>query len=180
MQQNQATATCGAVHIALHNPTLWKEMEAYQNDGVCKRFAEEHDTSLEDAERVFLEMKRFLYVSIICQQPCSPSKLVDEMWHTFIVYTMHYRSFCNGFNGSFIDHTPSDKPELEGYTRTREFAQSIFGELDEKLWPDPALRLAGACTAAAGCTCSNTGCTCNCSGNITASTGLTLDEKHLN
>lgn len=163
-----------AVTASLHNPELWQRMEAYVNEGVCKRFAEEQNKSIEDARRVFLEMKRFLYISIMCQQPCSPSKVVDAMWHTFIVYTASYRAFCQGFNGSFIDHSPSDKPELEGYARTRQFAESIFGTLDANAWPDPSSKLAGACITAADCTCTNQGCSCNCSNNLGVSAGLTL------
>lgn len=166
------------VPASLHNHALWKQMEVYTHEGVCKRFVEEHGKSLEDANRVFLEMKRFLYLSIICQQPCSPSKIIDAMWHTFLVYTAHYRGFCQSFNGSFIDHSPSDKPEIEGYSRTREFAIAIFGEVDSNLWPDPASKLAGACMTAADCTCSNQGCSCNCSGNLGLDAELTLGDGH--
>jgi hypothetical protein len=96
------------------------------------------------------------------------------MWHTFIVHTAHYRAFCQEFNGSFIDHTPSDKPEIEGYMRTRQFIESIFGELDDGLWPDPSLKVAGTRMTAAG-ECSNQGCTCNCSNNLGVSAGLNLN-----
>ncbi len=164
---------------SLYNEVLWKRMGEYQHEGVCRRFAEAHGKSIEDARRTFMEMKRFLYIAIICQQPCSPSKILDEMWHTFLMFTAHYRGFCQGFNGSFIDHSPSDKPELEGYARTREFAIALFGEVDENLWPDPTSKLAGACITAADCTCSNQGCSCNCSNNLGASAGLTLCQTDL-
>jgi hypothetical protein len=65
---------------ALHNPTLWDQMESYRHEGVCRRFAEEYGKSIEDAERIFLEMKRFIYTAIVSQQPCSPSKIIDAMW----------------------------------------------------------------------------------------------------
>ena len=175
------TAVGAASAAAPHNEALWREMAAYEHDGVCKRFAEENGVSIEEARGVFMEMKRFFYIAILSQQPCSPSKAVDAMWHTFLMYTAHYRWFCQQFNGAFIDHTPSDKPELEGYTRTREFALALFGEVDGKCWPDPSLRLAGGMYAgvAADCTCSNQGCSCNCSGNLGASAGLTLCQTDL-
>jgi len=171
--QNQTSTTEEVGNAtSLHNVALWHQMEAYQNEGVCQRFAEEQNVSIEESRSIFLEMKRFLYVAIICQQPCSPSKIIDAMWHTFIIYTAHYAAFCKKFNGGFIDHTPSEKPEIEGYARTREFATAIFGKLNENLWPDPSSKLAGVCMTAAGCTCSNTGCSCNCSNNLGVDAGL--------
>ncbi|MFK0250195.1 glycine-rich domain-containing protein [Amycolatopsis azurea] len=40
----------------------------------------------------------------------APSILVDHGWHTFILYTEHYRGFCERVAGRFIDHIPDDDP----------------------------------------------------------------------
>ncbi|MBI3671503.1 hypothetical protein HY249_01775 [Candidatus Azambacteria bacterium] len=106
-------------------------------------------------------MKRFLFVSIVSGDICSPSRIIDEIWHEFILHTTHYRNFCDKNNGSFIDHTPSDIPEIEGYIRTKALAESIFGQLDEFCWPEPK-----DASQIGKCTCTNKGCTCNCSNNI--------------
>lgn len=35
-----------------------------------------------------------------------PSQVVDDLWHTFILYTKDYRDFCENSFGRFIDHIP--------------------------------------------------------------------------
>lgn len=150
--------TCKSVGLlpgAVSSGELWARMNAYQDDGLCARFAEKHDMTLERAQVIFQETKRFLFIAIVSQVPCSPSRIVDEMWHEFIVHTAKYRFFCEDFNGEFIDHTPSDVPEVDGYVQTKALATSFFGdELDDTAWPDPSAQIAGKCT------CSNKGCTC--------------------
>lgn len=34
------------------------------------------------------------------------SKDVDNLWHSFILFTIHYASFCDTYNGKFIHHIP--------------------------------------------------------------------------
>ncbi|MGB2221629.1 hypothetical protein [Neptunomonas sp.] len=36
-----------------------------------------------------------------------PSKVVDEAWHEFILFTAQYRKFCKKGLGRFLDHVPS-------------------------------------------------------------------------
>lgn len=36
-----------------------------------------------------------------------PSKVVDELWHEFILYTREYRDFCDRAFGRFLDHAPA-------------------------------------------------------------------------
>ncbi len=170
-QIQQATTE---VRCPMHSSALWSEMSTHKDDAICARFADKHGLSLEKAQVVFEETKRFLYVAIVSQQPCSPSKIVDEMWHEMIMHTAKYRDFCADFNGDFIDHTPSDTPELEGYIRTKKSAESMFGPLDDHCWPEPSAKVAGKCT------CSNSGCSCNCSGNVNAvcMKGLKAKSRH--
>lgn len=144
---------------AQHNLELWVAVQAYHYEGLCRRFSEKHKMPVGAARAVFEEMKRFLYISMITGEPCSPSRIVDEMWHEFILHTADYRAFCDKYNGGFIDHSPSDVPEIVGYVRTKAVAEEIFGELDPTCWPMSAK----AAAALGTCTCSNKGCTCNCS-----------------
>lgn len=140
-----------------NNSLLWDAIKAYQYPDLCRRFAAKKEITIESAKRLFEGMKEFLYISIISEEPCSPSHMVDEMWHEFITYTRDYRDFCNVYNKGHIDHIPSDEPALEGYIRTRATAKIVFNELDLLCWPEPSeAALAGKCT------CSNKGCSCNC------------------
>ena len=36
-----------------------------------------------------------------------PTKVADDLWHEFILYTRHYESFCNKAFGQFMHHTPA-------------------------------------------------------------------------
>jgi hypothetical protein len=36
-----------------------------------------------------------------------PSKVVDDLWHEFILYTRAYQDFCRDAFGSFLHHTPA-------------------------------------------------------------------------
>lgn len=80
----------------------------YRNDAVIQRFSQEQNLSLAESEECFVEMLRFLIHTNKSNQPCSPSKRVDEMWHTFIIYTKDYRNFCYEYLGQFIDHVPNE------------------------------------------------------------------------
>lgn len=151
-----------AVSTPIHDPEFWSRVEAYAHEGACKRFVETHGVSVEYAYRIFLEMKRFLYISIMCRQSCSPSKVIDSMWHEFLVHTADYRSFCQEFSrNGFIDHNPSGKPETENYVRTRELVLGLFGTLDEEMWPD-------ASHASAASDCEGPCCVGGCVPTVTA------------
>lgn len=56
-------------------------------------------------------------------QPVSmPSKIVDELWHEFILHTRHYDDFCRKAFGRFLHHTPAtvlgkDRRNNEGLRR---------------------------------------------------------------
>ncbi len=78
---------------------------------VVARLAKEQDTSLDLADRIFAETINFL---VLCGQQhdrkYSPSTLVDEGWHTLILYTREYADLCNRLVGHFIHHVPTDEP----------------------------------------------------------------------
>lgn len=136
-----------------HNPSLWQNIQDYQNEDVCNRFARDQKVSPEFAQLAFLEMKRFLYIALISRQSCSPSKIIDEMWHIFIIYTHSYRTFCQTFNGSYMDHIPSDKPNITGYINTQALTLKIFGELNELFWPNPSSPSFADCSTCDSCSC---------------------------
>ncbi len=51
-----------------------------------------------------------------------PSKVVDALWHEFILYTRHYDDFCRKAFGRFMHHTPAtvlgkDRRNNEGLRR---------------------------------------------------------------
>jgi hypothetical protein len=44
----------------------------------------------------------------------SPSPIVDEAWHQFILFTREYAEYCNSVAGRFIHH----EPHIDGVERT--------------------------------------------------------------
>ena len=37
------------------------------------------------------------------------NRMVDDLWHTFILFTPQYREFCSRFFGKYVDHQPNTK-----------------------------------------------------------------------
>ncbi|MCK9605676.1 MAG: hypothetical protein M0R33_04400 [Methylomonas sp.] len=42
-----------------------------------------------------------------CRFVSMPSRLTDDYWHEFILYTRHYQLFCHKAFGRFFHHTPA-------------------------------------------------------------------------
>jgi hypothetical protein len=65
--------------------------------------------SLDDAERLFTEAKKFV---VLCEATTDAacemySVRVDEAWHQFILFTAEYTSFCHRFFGRYVPHSPN-------------------------------------------------------------------------
>lgn len=86
----------------------------YRNDDVISRFTDQFDVPAEEAEDIFTETRKFLY---LCQLPgiFIPDELiiVDEMWHNFILFTKEYQRFCDIHFGRYFHHLPASKAEKE-------------------------------------------------------------------
>lgn len=121
----------GVAHVAA--PTLFKKANdymsienslsgtgqlekilAYSNEDIISRFTDIYKIPEEEAEDIFIETRKFLYIS---RMPgiFIPDDLliVDEMWHNFILFTKEYQRFCNEHFGSYIHHLPASKKEKE-------------------------------------------------------------------
>ena len=123
----------------------------YKNEAIVQRFAEENSLSLSEAEVVFLETKKWLWLCAK-QSELKHSKfpltlfyqmqIVDVMWHTFILFTKDYADFCDQHFGCFIHHVPKANGEKELSRRiqratiryTYEFIYDQLGEDTILLW----------------------------------------------
>ncbi|NII26454.1 hypothetical protein HB364_15295 [Pseudoflavitalea sp. X16] len=90
--------------------TTLTELLQYRNEDVLSRFTDLFEVTEAEAEDIFTETKKFLF---ICRQPgvFIPDELliVDEMWHNFILFTKEYQDFCAFYFGGYLHHTPSSK-----------------------------------------------------------------------
>lgn len=49
------------------------------------------------------------YLKSGCQRVAMPSRVVDDLWHEFILFTRDYANFCQLAFGRFLHHTPAVK-----------------------------------------------------------------------
>lgn len=81
---------------------------------VIKKFMESYPKlSVEDVKNVELGLKQFLMMYALCQEGSKPkhgflmpSRLVDELWHNFMLDSYNYAKFCKHVYGSMFHHKP--------------------------------------------------------------------------
>ena len=90
------------------------KLEGYEiPSGVIERIKpKEPFNKMTDAQikEVVNEFKKFMAIVVINHKTGKRvemvSELVDEVWHTFILFTKEYRIFCNTIFGEYIHHEP--------------------------------------------------------------------------
>lgn len=127
------------------------EVLAYEHPGVVKRYAKEQKVSPAEAGEVFRETLKWLYLCACgireefgCAMTQEIGKL-DEMWHTFVLFTIDYAEFCETYFGFFLHHVPNeaedeapmDPEELrERLERQYGLVYDVLGEETLAAWYD--------------------------------------------
>lgn len=123
------------------------EILTYQNEDIIYRFMDHFDLDKEASMDIFEETKKWLWLLATSKQKNSDLKekmtslvvdesllIIDEMWHTFILYTIEYRKFCQENFGFFIDHTPTSKAAKDDYYKRMELdPEGMKKEKEERL-----------------------------------------------
>jgi hypothetical protein len=78
---------------------------------VIQRFASKQNMDLSEASQLFLNLEQFLDNASSCV--ASPSKVVDEAWHEFVLHTRQYADYCMTRYGRFIHHVPTSLGDCE-------------------------------------------------------------------
>ncbi len=139
----------------------------YRNARVISRYARDHGVSYEEAEVIFVETLKFLYLSSIIDTPCSPpSREIDEMWHDFILHSIDYVNFCGDYVGRFLHHDPTENPYVGNRDEMLKTATDFFGELDQRLWRHLMRPQIENCSSS----CNDNYCDESCNSNIVAAT----------
>jgi len=118
---------------------------AYSNDAVVERYQKDFDISADDAVQLFDDVKRFLWLAA-SEGVVAPPPMVDEGWHTFIIFTLDYQKFCGEFFGRFLHHRPqraTDQPDGGMVVRkTIELLNAQFGGIQRlsKNWRFPGMK----------------------------------------
>jgi hypothetical protein len=111
---------------------------------VVKRYAKDYQADLAYAERLERELKRYLILCALdLDKGYAMAGPVDGLWHTFLLFTRLYASFCEQTAGKFLHHEPGDiENEAELETFERDYAnlwhdyERTFGEPPpDIIWP---------------------------------------------
>lgn len=136
------------------DPDLLDAIMAFDIDGddpdftFSRRLARESGWSIEFAQRVVDEYKRFVYLCMVSGHPCTPSEHVDQAWHLHLTYTRSYwERFCGEVLPRPLHHNPTRGGERENakfddwYARTKDSYRALIGEEPPSdIWTPPAER----------------------------------------
>ncbi len=114
---------------------------SFPMDDLLRKYCMEHALPIETAREHEREIKRFLALSVInSSTKYMMSGPMDELWHSFILFTKKYHDFCYLVAGHYIHHAPSsDKPnDFGGYMQLLQDYEVLFGEEPPtQYWPRP-------------------------------------------
>ena len=106
------------------------------------RLAEENGWTIAFARRVVGEYKRFVFLCLATNHPCTPSEDVDQAWHLHLVYTRSYwDEFCIKILGKPLHHGPTQggpaerSKHLVWYLNTLTSYRRFFGDPPSDIWP---------------------------------------------
>jgi len=126
------------VNSAAH--TVLKDVCHYKNDSVIYSFLETYPISYDEADDIFQEMKKWLWLNYYLKSTQEDVKLVidepiiviDEMWHKFILFTKAYAKFCTHYFNDFIHHNPTTYSEKKAFYQKQHSSPDFILEIEEK------------------------------------------------
>lgn len=92
------------------NNNIVNKAIAFNFDNVIARYQKDYNVSDRVAAEHARELKRYLSLCSIYPD-CNFhmfSEEVDNLWHTFIIYTREYARFCKEVAGKYLHHVPLD------------------------------------------------------------------------
>jgi hypothetical protein len=119
----------------------------YDMKAVMARYQEKTRLPMDVLGEHEREIKRFLALSAANPGKYGMRGPLDELWHTFILFTSAYARFCQQLGGGFIHHLPGDpgkagraakkaKSRKSGYAVFLADYEKVFKEAPPAhLWP---------------------------------------------
>lgn len=112
-------------------------------DGIVDRYIRDHSVPPVVAAEHARELKRYLTLCALFPDAGFTMKgPVDDLWHTFILFTADYQTFCADVAGRFLHHVPAPSvprdakdvdASYDAFLQSYEFA---FGEeAPRHVWP---------------------------------------------
>lgn len=129
----------------------------YQNPLVLHRYSLDSAANKAEAEYAFDGLLKFLWLSQKHEQdkaqyPLNPDldftvgipKKIDDMWHTFLLFTRDYADFCNTYFGCFVHHQPTSETvrlvvdtDEPGFYRFHNYVYANLGQEAADMWFKP-------------------------------------------
>lgn len=112
----------------------------YKNNNVLARYQDEYPNSTMSAKEVLSELLKYIW---LCHKYALDKKQfpenaslnfecvmhremeeIDNMWHTFILFTRDYQKFCHDYlNGNFFHHDPL--PQKQSKISKKKYAEEL-------------------------------------------------------
>ena len=133
---------------------LQQRLQAYSIDlpdtpfPLSRKLAWENCWSLDYANRVLEEYKKFAFLAVVAGHPVTPSEHIDQAWHLHLVYT---RAYWQDFCGEVLQMPLHHDPTLGGGAEQSKF-KDWYGETlityerwfgvapPSDIWPPPHIR----------------------------------------
>ncbi|HLJ31969.1 MAG TPA: hypothetical protein VKU36_06020 [Candidatus Babeliales bacterium] len=119
----------------------------YSMPDVIARCQKDHNYTDEDMVILEQELKKYLALSLVTKKGDLGTGMystdVDNLWHSFILFTKEYADFCDKYIGFFIHHAPETEtvrsPERQEESR-KDFQafvknyEETFGQEIHSIW----------------------------------------------
>ncbi|MBL6449468.1 hypothetical protein JMN32_24360 [Fulvivirga sp. 29W222] len=99
---------------------LSEALDCEYEDIVVTAFTERYNVTLEEAQDIFTETKKWLWLAAYGPKSKqehlfidTPLTIIDEMWHNFLLHSKAYYSYCMKKFNKLIHHTPTSHIEKE-------------------------------------------------------------------
>lgn len=111
-----------STNLSFELPPL-EQVLTYENIDVVDGLMKALDINKKEAECLFKEAIKWLWY---CNQPKTKDHryidkslaIIDEVWHTFILYTKDYAHFCLTHFGKYMHHAPTSIAEAKIVSET--------------------------------------------------------------
>ncbi len=114
-----------------------QRLQAYDLSRLRERLLSEGVIPAEWVDEALLEFRRFLGLIVAYNRPLPMfSPVVDEVWHSCILFTRTYADLCEQAVGRFIHHEPTTDSEASPSDNFAEFKQmyeELYGPLS-RMW----------------------------------------------
>ncbi|MDQ6962483.1 MAG: hypothetical protein Q9M28_08155 [Mariprofundaceae bacterium] len=104
-----------------------------------QRIMQQCELNDHDVMSLFTELLKYLEVNAKSSQKRTPSIVVDDAWHEFILFTKLYAQHCHQHYGKFIHHRPggTSQENQQQYMNTIKDIVNTFGTFNAAYWPIP-------------------------------------------